>query len=97
MQKTIPTHLISTYQLLSCAFPDGIDEQFYLPVLSILEEQMSERNLAQVIAEFTGRDYHIVLNDVYRVAATPTFSQSLIDSVTQKLMNCHYEAWLAEK
>jgi hypothetical protein len=36
MQKTIPTHLASTYQLLQRAFPNGIDEQFYLLLLSIL-------------------------------------------------------------
>jgi hypothetical protein len=55
MQKTIPAHLVSTYQLLECAFPVGIEEQEYLPLLSILYEQMSDRSLAQVIAEFTGR------------------------------------------
>lgn len=95
MQKTIPTHLVSTYQLLQCAFPQGINEQFYLPLLSILYEEMSDRNLAQVIAEFTGRDYHAVLNDVYRVVATPTFSPELIEAVQQKLMGCNYEEWLA--
>jgi hypothetical protein len=95
MQKTIPTHLVSTYQLLQCAFPQGIDEQFYLPLLSILYEEISDRNLAQVIAEFTGRDYYSVLNDVYRVAVTSEFAPEHIKSVRQKLMNCNYEEWLA--
>lgn len=95
MQKTIPTHLVSTYQLLQCAFPQGISEQFYLPLLSILYEEMSDRNLAQVIAEFTGREYHAVLNDVYRVASTLTLSSELIGAVQQKLMGCNYEEWLA--
>jgi hypothetical protein len=95
MQKTIPTHLASTYQLLQRAFPNGIDEQFYLPLLSILYEQMSDQNLAQVIAEFTGRDYHAVLNDVYRVGATPIVSPQSIDLIQQRLMSCNYEAWLA--
>jgi len=27
MQKTIAPHLASTYQLLQCAFPQGIDER----------------------------------------------------------------------
>jgi hypothetical protein len=30
MQKTIPIHLVSTYQLLKCAFPQEISEQFYV-------------------------------------------------------------------
>jgi hypothetical protein len=96
MQKTIALHLVSTYQLVQCAFPHGVDEQLYLPLLSILYEQMSDRNLAQVIAELTGRDYHVVLNDVYRVGAIATFSPELIDSVQQKLMGCNYERWLAD-
>lgn len=100
MQKTIPAHLVSTYQLLQCAFPQGIEEQEYLPVLSILYEEMSDRSLAQVIADFTGKDYLAVLNDVYRVGAAEVFSSSTVenvrDSVKQKLIRCNYEKWLLE-
>lgn len=70
MQKTIPAHLASTYQLIWCAFPQGIDDQRYLALLSILYKNMSDRSLAQVVAEYTGKDYHFVLNDVYRVGWT---------------------------
>ncbi|MGG6267657.1 hypothetical protein ACQ4M3_11635 [Leptolyngbya sp. AN03gr2] len=94
MQKTIPTHLVSTYQLLQCAFPQGIEEQEYLPLLSILYKQMSDRGLAQVIAELTGREYPIVLNDVYRVGmAEGSFA---VEEVKQKLIRCGYENWLLE-
>jgi hypothetical protein len=99
MQKTIPVHLVSTYQLLQCAFPQGIGEQEYFPLLSILYEQMSNRSLAQVIAEFTGKEYPVVLNDVYRVGAAEAFSstvEEVTDSVKQKLIHCDYEKWLLE-
>lgn len=100
MQKTIPAHLVSTYQLLQCAFPQGIEEQEYLPLLSILYEEMSDRSLAQVIADFTEKDYPAVLNDVYRVGAAEVFSLSGVekvrDSVKQKLIRCDYEKWLLE-
>jgi hypothetical protein len=99
VHKTIPAHLVSTYQLLQCAFPQGIEEQEYFPLLSILYEQMSDRSLAQVIAEFTGKEYHIVLNDVYRVGAGKTFlswDKEILNSVKQKLMCCDYEKWLIE-
>ena len=96
MQKTIPAHLVSTYQLLQAAFPQGIEDQEYLPLLSILYEQMSDRSLAQVIAEFTGREYHTVLNDVYRVGAAETGVGEVVGSVNQKLMRCDYEKWLLE-
>ncbi|WP_414586678.1 DUF3349 domain-containing protein [Scytonema sp. PCC 10023] len=101
MQKTIPAHLVSTYQLLQCAFPQGIEEQEYIPLLSILYEQMSDRGLAQVIAEFTDREYHAVLNDVYRVGAAlpfplPSEIEEVLNSVKQKLIRCDYEKWLIE-
>src|SRR5689334_16883250 len=97
MQKTIPAYLASTYNLIECAFPEGIDEQRYWALLSILYKNMSDRSLAQVIAEYTGKDYYVVLNDVYRVGSMTDFSSEVIDSVKQKLMNCDYEKWLANE
>lgn len=97
MQKTITPHLASTHQLLQCAFPQGIDERQYLPLLSILYEHLSDRSLAQVVAEYTGKNYYVVLNDVYRVGTIQTFSSEVIDSVKQILMNCNYEKWLSEE
>ncbi|MDZ7961489.1 MAG: DUF3349 domain-containing protein [Aulosira sp. DedQUE10] len=99
MEKTIPAYLVSTYQLLECAFAHGISEQEYLPLLLILYEQMSDRSLAQVIAEFTGKDYHAVLNDVYRVGAVkifPSESEEILNTVKQKLIDCDYDKWLIE-
>lgn len=85
MHKTIPPHIASTYQLLQCAFSQGIIEELYLPLLSILYPGMSDRNLAEVIAEFTGRDYHTALNDVYRVGTTLIFSPEVIEVIRDKL------------
>jgi hypothetical protein len=98
MQKTIPSHLVSTYQLLQCAFPQGIEPQEYLPLLSILYEQMSDRTLAQVIAELTGKEYSVVLNDIYDVGSNtlPIDIKTALPSVQQKLMHCNYENWLTE-
>ncbi|MBH8566292.1 DUF3349 domain-containing protein [Nostoc sp. CENA67] len=97
MQKTIPAYLASTYNLIGCAFPEGIDEQRYWALLSILYENMSDRSLAQVIAEYTEKDYHVVLNDVYRVGSMTNLSSEVIDSVKQKLISCDYEKWLADE
>ncbi|OUL33414.1 DUF3349 domain-containing protein [Nostoc sp. 106C] len=99
MQKTIPAHLVSTYHLLECAFPQGIAEQEYIPLLSILCENMSNRSLARVIAEFTGKEYYAVLNDVFRVGALnifPSEVEEVLNSVKQKLIHCDYEKWLIE-
>jgi len=97
MQKTIPAHLVSAYQVMQSAFPSGIEEQEYLPLLSILYEHLSDRSLAQVIAEYTGRNYHVVLNDVYRVGATAAFPTETVKVVKQKLMHSDYKSWLTEE
>jgi hypothetical protein len=64
MLKTIPAELASTYQLIQAAFPQGVTEPEYFPLLEILHAEMSDRTLAQVIADCFGREYHIVLNDL---------------------------------
>jgi hypothetical protein len=96
MQKIIPAHLTTTYQLIQCAFPQGIGEQVYLPLLSLLYEEMSDRTLAQVIAEYTGKDYHGVLNDIYRAGSGVKDSTEMIDAVKQRLVSCGYEKWLTD-
>lgn len=97
MQEAIPAYLASTYQLLQCAFPYGIDEGEYLPLLTLLYEHMSDRSLAQVIADYARRDYYIVLNDVYRIGNTKANSSDIVESVKQKLINCDYEKWLTDE
>jgi hypothetical protein len=98
MQKTILSHLASTYQLLQCAFPQGVMAQEYFPLLFLLYEQMSDRSLAQVIAEFTGKAYPVVLNDIYRIGseAPPSDIKAVLPSLERKLMRCNYEQWLKE-
>ncbi len=94
MQTSIPAHLISTYQLLQCAFPNNIEEQEYLPLLKILYDHMSDRCLAQVMSDYTGKEDYSVLNDVYHVGGIEIFPVEFIDSVKQKLINGGYERWV---
>jgi len=74
MQDVIAPYLTSTYKMIECAFPDGIDSQSYFPLLALLYYEMSDfsevRNLARVVAECTGKNYAVVLNDLYRVKST---------------------------
>jgi hypothetical protein len=96
MQKTIPVHLASTYDLVKCAFPQGIDESSYWPLLSVLAQNMSDRSLAQIVADFTAKDYHQVLNDIYRVSSEPC-SLAILEPLLKRLEHCGYEQWLAEE
>lgn len=95
MLKTIAPHLLSTYQMIKCAFPDGIESSAYLALLAILYDELSDRNLAEVIAYYTGKDYAVVLNDIYRVHSIDV-SVEAIGKVKSRLLSCGYEDWLKE-
>ncbi len=96
MQITISPHLQSTYKLIQCAFPKGIEPQNYLPLLALLSEEMSDRNLAEVVAYYSSKDYSVVLNDIYRVQSIDIPTTEAIDNLKEKLLICGYEQWLEE-
>jgi hypothetical protein len=95
MFKTIAPHLLSTYQMIKCAFPDGIESSAYFALLAILYDELSDRNLAEVIAYYTGKDYAVVLNDIYRVQSTDVSGEA-IAQIKSRLLSCGYENWLKE-
>lgn len=96
MSETIPSYLINTYKMLESPFPDGIDERTYWLLLFVLHENMSDRILARVIADFTGKDYYKVLNDIYRVATLETLSADEMETIKQQLIDHGYEQWLMD-
>ena len=96
MQGIVSPHLLSTYRLINRAFPDGIESEAYFPLLALLYDEMSDRNLAQVVAHYTGKDYSVVLNDVYRVRYTDVPEPEAIAKVRRRLLACGYEEWLEE-
>jgi len=88
--------LLSTYNLIKRAFPNGINTSAYLPLLVLLDEEMSDRNLAEVVAQYTGKEYEIVFNDLYRVKSTDIPSQASIAKIKQLLLASGYQEWLEE-
>ncbi|MEM8829182.1 MAG: DUF3349 domain-containing protein [Cyanobacteria bacterium P01_G01_bin.19] len=96
MQSTIAPHLRSTYELIRSSFPDGIDRDSYLPLLAILEQDMSDRNLAETISYYTKQDYSKVLNDVWAAQSTSIPSPESLERVKTRLLACGYEEWLNE-
>jgi hypothetical protein len=63
--------LLPAYRLLRSAYPDGMPQADYRAVLSLLYDHFSDRNLAALIAAFTGKAPEIVLNDLYGCAGAP--------------------------
>ena len=93
MQSIIASHLKSTYELIKCSFPDGINRSSYFPLLALLEEEMSDRNLAETIAYCTKKEYSEVLNDIYAVKSTSVPSDEAINIVKSRLLACGYDEW----
>lgn len=94
MQIAISLHLQSTYELIQCAFPKGIKSEDYEPLLALLSEEMSDRNLAEIIAYYVGKEYSVVLNDVYRVQSIDIPKAEAIENLKNHLFSCGYQQWL---
>ena len=96
MPTTITPYLKTTKELLRRAFPHGIQSDVYFPLLTILEPELSDRNLASVIAALTDQEYSQVLNDIYQVKSHPLNNPPLLQSVQAQLDACGYQDWLHE-
>lgn len=91
----LPDYLSSTYRLVAAAFPGGIDIASYLPLLRLLGEHMSQRNLADVIAAHTGREVGLVYNDVLHSDSAPVPDEQM-DRVRAMLEAAGFETWKTE-
>lgn len=92
----VPDYLLSTYRMVKCAFPDGIKDEEYLPLLAILLENMSIRVLAELMTYLVEKDYGDTLHDVYCAGADP-ITQEILAGIRHKLHPCGYEVWQEEE
>jgi hypothetical protein len=93
---TIPSHLEPTLKLIQRAFSYGIDNDAYLPLLTLLEPELSDRNLAIVVASLTNKEYTQVLNDIYYVKSHPPNNPEQIEAVRSRLNENGFHNWLEQ-
>ncbi|NOK36257.1 DUF3349 domain-containing protein [Corallococcus exercitus] len=94
---SLPPNLESTADLVRRAFPEGVTEADYLPLLTALYPHMSDRSLAMVVGHFVGQDYPLVLNDIYGVGGGYTSaSPDAVAAVQARLVAAGLEEWLKE-
>jgi Protein of unknown function (DUF3349) len=84
----VPAYMTSGYALVNRAFPEGIADETYWPLLSILGEEMSDRSVARLISYVTEREYANVLHDMLRVQSTDAPSAEEIKRVKDRLRAC---------
>ncbi len=93
----LPQHLRSTYDLVKSAFPGKIDREEYLPLLSLLGEQMSDRNLAEVVSHAFAMGYEEVLNDIYHARSTNAPSREAVEKAKERLLPHGFQNWLQKE
>ncbi len=98
--EDIPTHLSLTHQMLKCAFPSGVDQEDYFPLLFVLQEYMSFRNVTRIMSLFKNIEEPYIFNDVLAVASQvpsiDTPDRSAIEKMKRRLLPCGYENWKHE-
>lgn len=76
--------------VLRRAFPDGVPAEEYKPLLVVLSDGFSERQLARLVAEFTGRDRFVVDNEHAAVRSHDRQDSAVVQRVRQRLNDAGY-------
>jgi hypothetical protein len=80
-------HLQPTLAILRRAYPQGLPERDYMPLLVALEEDLSARNLAAVVAELVDGETVVVENDAAAAMSRSRPSVSDVERVRKLLMD----------
>jgi hypothetical protein len=63
VRSDAPDELLDSYDVLARAYPEGVPDSDYWALLAVLDEDFSNRQLAALVAAFTGRHPIDVDND----------------------------------
>ncbi len=95
-ENAVPMHLVSTFNMLKKAFPNGIDYTSYYPVVSLLYNYMSDRNLADIISYFVDKESSNILNDIYSINSV-NIDDAEKNLVYEALKLAGYEEWIKKE
>ena len=95
MPHEIPQSLHSTIRLIERSYPEGLSEEVLLPVLCVLYDELSDRNLALVASQVACLEASMALNKVYEAAALDVHDAH-VQAAAERLKKHGYEAWLTE-
>lgn len=93
-ENAVPDYLQDTYAMLKCAFPNGVTDEEYWSILSILHQVMSFWTIADVLSALTNKERIEVYNDAsgFGLDAPPNIDD--VERVKSKLRACGYDEWL---
>lgn len=88
----VPKKHRSTVNLISAAYPHGIPEEDYLPLLRLLHEEMTFRAIAAVMYSF-GKNADETYLDASAAASAEGATTTEVERVRLKLLMHGYEVW----
>ena len=92
---TIPPNLKSTFVLLQRAFPDGVSRTEVLPLIKVLYEHISDRNLVEVVRLVALEPKEVHLNKVYEAVLLDEHDET-VDAIKAHLECFGFEGWTQE-
>ena len=94
----MPDHLRSTYEMVECAFPEGLPKDAYRSLIAVLVQVMSNRALARFLEHYLDMEYADALYDVYEIGVDglQPDEPNWVEEVEQKLKRCGFDDWLEE-
>jgi hypothetical protein len=97
--RQLPPYLVETAEMIRAAFPEGVPEEAYHPLLALLVQGMSQRALARVISYCTGKPYIDAYHDALG-AGSPSdpgpIGSPAYERVARALRQHGYDRWLAK-
>jgi hypothetical protein len=91
MMSSLPPPLREVLDILTIAYPEGIGADEYYPVLLALYGDMSDENLAKVVATFIQGEDVVVGNDIARAISMRTSLRSATERATNRLLDAGWK------
>lgn len=92
--NAIPTHLLSTYNMLTAAFGKVLHQHDYEGVIRLLYSSMSDRDLSRLLSCFVDKAPGVIDNDIPKYYNA---DENAYFDVRERLIACGYEEWLNEE
>jgi hypothetical protein len=88
-------YIAMSIDMLQRAFPERPTDREYLALMRIMGPHMSQRNLAEVLVIFTGRDDARVANDVLGIDGM-VLDEREVERVQRLLDGAGFDVWLRD-
>jgi len=90
----VPKHMHSTYMLLRSAYPEGIPDHDYFPLMAIMADTgMSNRSIAEALGFYCGKEYIEFLHDVAHLLPNSEVHEDEKRRIVRRLQPHGFERW----